>query len=264
VYHDFLGLNPSLFEVVNLVSVHEQVHVEFTPMYLYGNGITISLWKLTPLLNTFYKPNMIPLLRTVPYEIEVKEDWTKLDSNPYPSIDMLKVSSIMCQCPRLEITWDWLYPQGSDYPWHPDQEFRQDFEAYISSSLRWNEQDLSLFTGLELDLIHRQSLPGDSPFLVRRDFDWYTGLALRFIVKAGVTWEDLEMRYLDVRGFLEDLGLTVLDQSGQPRSLVKQIRLEMEGEEIVEYSPDTYYYEQFEYWELTQWESQSMYTVFVV
>jgi len=112
-YHHFIDLSPSTSDAASLACVNQQVHVEFTTLYLsrlYQGTTGVSFEHLPFFLHFFFTqyPNAVP--KNVLYKFNVGL------GNPGPksidgdlascwSLDLLKVVSVMRRYPLIEVVW---------------------------------------------------------------------------------------------------------------------------------------------------------------
>jgi len=113
-YHHFIDLSPSTNDAANLACVNQQVHAEFTTLYLsrlYQGTTGVPFEHIPFFLHFFFVqyPDAAP--KNVRYKFNVGL------GNPGPksidgdlascwSLDLLKVVSVMRKYPLIEVVWD--------------------------------------------------------------------------------------------------------------------------------------------------------------
>ncbi|KAI4917475.1 hypothetical protein J4E85_009994 [Alternaria conjuncta] len=113
-YHHFIDLSPSTSDAANLACVNQQVHAEFTTLYLSRRyqGTTGLPFEHVPFFLHFFfvrYPDAAP--KTVVYKFKVglgnpTPKSIDFDTAPCWSLDLLKVVSVMRKYPLIKVVWD--------------------------------------------------------------------------------------------------------------------------------------------------------------
>jgi len=112
-YHHFIDLSPSTSDAANLACVNQQVHAEFTTLYLSRlyQGTTGIPFEHVPFFLHFFVQYPDAATKTVLYKFNVglgNPVPKSIDLNRAPcwSLDLLKVVSVMREYPLIEVVWD--------------------------------------------------------------------------------------------------------------------------------------------------------------
>ncbi|KAI4638012.1 hypothetical protein J4E93_010480 [Alternaria ventricosa] len=113
-YHHFIDLWPSTSDAANLACVNQQVHAEFTTLYLsrFYQGATGVPFEHVPFFLHFFfaqYPDAVPKNVLYKFNVGLGSPTPKsidLDASPCWSLDLLKVVSVMREYPLIEVVWD--------------------------------------------------------------------------------------------------------------------------------------------------------------
>ncbi|KAI4614867.1 hypothetical protein J4E80_006371 [Alternaria sp. BMP 0032] len=113
-YHHFIDLWPSTSDAANLACVNQQVHAEFTTLYLsrFYQGATGVPFEHVPFFLHFFfvrYPDAAPKTVVYKFKIGLGNPTPKsidFDTAPCWSLDLLKVVSVMREYPLIEVVWD--------------------------------------------------------------------------------------------------------------------------------------------------------------
>jgi len=212
-YHHFIDLSPSTSDAANLACVNQQVHAEFTTLFLIRvyQGTTGVPFEHVPFFLHFFfvqYPDMAP--KTVLYKFNVGlgnpgPKGIDLDLAPCWSLDLLKVVSVMRKYPLIRVVWD----LGAGMGRYSAVSFDDTDIAYAVTNLRcMSARNFSTLSSIRLTLSESpRELHSFQPFRVRTTLALDAGHSIN--LKKGVTefcFEDIDTNRggIDVEFALEN------------------------------------------------------------